>query len=744
MKKLLRLTKTLLVAAGLLAGGNAWATEGDVIYSNDFSTVDQTDFASWMATGKVPSDYTYPQLGRGGSFSIESGALVHTSTTAGRNNGTAANADFGIFKEDITTATASKNYVIEFDLTLAITGHIACNEIFEISDEDKQTVICLYAKHTRANSASGTTTWGYIVGGNNGFAVKDAASTTKANAEGTLGDGTQHNLTDAISGTTGSKTYHVILDAQTTGVAKLTIKEGETKVVDEAVVNISASKGIKYMYLSGHYSGGSATSITLDNLSITEGAAAVSATANYTIKYVAIIEGVETEIKTQDTRIGIVGSEITVESTDKEVIWYNDAKYVYSSDDSEGQTVAENGSSVVKVLFVEPTSYSYSVINNLGDEIASGTAYVGDNVYYNVPYYVFKAGKFYTSPSVSSGSLSYGQGKISEIAANTDVTVNYIEEENTNVVFYSEAENLSGANVVNDGYTQSRMSNAQAGYYSAQTAFANLPAGVYTITAATRVGTTRFYAGVVGEGDEVASVTSGGSVVTTTSPAFILPTATNIYSSTGNENNSYFDYIIIRKTADLPANQSVTVTDAGYATLVSNYNLDFSEATIKAYKVSVAEKGKAVLEEVSKVPAKTPVVLVKDGGATENIPVTTEAIDAVTGNDLVAGTGAEVATVDGGYTNMILNKYGDKACFMFANDQTVAADKAYLHIASSLAPDAEADARMTVVFFDEVTGISSVKAEKVADGQWFNLAGQRVMQPKKGLYIVNGKKVSVK
>ena len=43
------------------------------------------------------------------------------------------------------------------------------------------------------------------------------------------------------------------------------------------------------------------------------------------------------------------------------------------------------------------------------------------------------------------------------------------------------------------------------------------------------------------------------------------------------------------------------------------------------------------------------------------------------------------------------------------------------------------------------TAISTVKAEKtVAAGEYFNLAGQRVAHPAKGLYIVNGKKVIVK
>ena len=44
----------------------------------------------------------------------------------------------------------------------------------------------------------------------------------------------------------------------------------------------------------------------------------------------------------------------------------------------------------------------------------------------------------------------------------------------------------------------------------------------------------------------------------------------------------------------------------------------------------------------------------------------------------------------------------------------------------------------------ETTGIDAVKQEVKANEVFFNLAGQRVAQPTKGLYIVNGKKVIIK
>ena len=200
----------------------------------------------------------------------------------------------------------------------------------------------------------------------------------------------------------------------------------------------------------------------------------------------------------------------------------------------------------------------------------------------------------------------------------------------------------------------------------------------------------------------------------------------------------------IKVYSPAPANVSVEVSAAGMATYVPAYNLDFSATTLKAYKAKVTEKGVCKLTAVDEVPAGTPVLLI---GATESVPVIASAA-AVSENDLVAGTGAAVATTDGDYTNMILNVVDEKVGFYFANNKTVAANRAYLHILTTLAPDKADGSRMTMVFGDDTTtGISekvTVNSEKFATAPVYNLNGQRVAQPTKGLYIVNGKKVVVK
>ena len=45
---------------------------------------------------------------------------------------------------------------------------------------------------------------------------------------------------------------------------------------------------------------------------------------------------------------------------------------------------------------------------------------------------------------------------------------------------------------------------------------------------------------------------------------------------------------------------------------------------------------------------------------------------------------------------------------------------------------------------EEATGINAVNGERLMVNGYYNLNGQRVDQPTKGLYIVNGRKVIIK
>lgn len=117
--------------------------------------------------------------------------------------------------------------------------------------------------------------------------------------------------------------------------------------------------------------------------------------------------------------------------------------------------------------------------------------------------------------------------------------------------------------------------------------------------------------------------------------------------------------------------------------------------------------------------------------------------DASAANDLVAFTGSGRLTQPGGNTTYyILGKQDDHVGFYSVNasdGNAMGANTAYLVVTGT-------GARSFYSLDDEenVTAIDAVKQSANTNGDYFNIAGQRVAQPTKGLYIVNGKKVIIK
>ena len=77
------------------------------------------------------------------------------------------------------------------------------------------------------------------------------------------------------------------------------------------------------------------------------------------------------------------------------------------------------------------------------------------------------------------------------------------------------------------------------------------------------------------------------------------------------------------------------------------------------------------------------------------------------------------------------------------SDVAVKANKAYIDM--SKIENVPSAARSINLVFNETTGIKTViDPEFIGDGEFYNLQGQRISAPTKGLYIVNGKKVIMK
>ena len=195
---------------------------------------------------------------------------------------------------------------------------------------------------------------------------------------------------------------------------------------------------------------------------------------------------------------------------------------------------------------------------------------------------------------------------------------------------------------------------------------------------------------------------------------------------------------------------SATIGANGYATFASAYPLDLTTANlpseVTAYKAAVSGTTVTFTPLDQTVPANTGVLLKGPEDAEVSIPVVASGTD-VTENAFLVNTAGTTFTAETGYTYFGMKKAvssSDAIIFGTFDPSSVAipANKAYLKVASGSAPS------LTFIFDDgQTTGIESVKAEGPmlnGSAEYYNLAGQRVAQPTKGLYIVNGRKVVVK
>ena len=190
---------------------------------------------------------------------------------------------------------------------------------------------------------------------------------------------------------------------------------------------------------------------------------------------------------------------------------------------------------------------------------------------------------------------------------------------------------------------------------------------------------------------------------------------------------------------------TATISEYGWSTFCSSSPLDFTSVDgLTAYAVTGHDGANITKVEVaSAVPAGTPLLLKGDANTTYFIPVAASGT-APAVNLLKAGTGASVAP-ESGKTKYALSVEGGAAHFKkITSARAIPVGKAYL-----VFDEAIAARELGFDGFDggDATGINMVNGEglKVNGSEvYYDLQGRRVLYPKKGLYIVNGKKVVIK
>lgn len=174
---------------------------------------------------------------------------------------------------------------------------------------------------------------------------------------------------------------------------------------------------------------------------------------------------------------------------------------------------------------------------------------------------------------------------------------------------------------------------------------------------------------------------------------------------------------------------TITLGEAGYATLYSDRDLNFAYSGATVYVLSESEvEGQLHADRVDNAKARTGVIVKGDANTTYEFTHLTNDSEATSllqgvlvdtpakGNELVLGIEDEVV---GFYT---------------FTGATLAAGKAYY------VPASASVSRVLVDFDGTVTALDSIVSAPAAN-EIFDLQGRRVLNAKNGLYIVNGKKV---
>ncbi|MBE6255411.1 MAG: hypothetical protein E7105_07870 [Prevotella sp.] len=201
-----------------------------------------------------------------------------------------------------------------------------------------------------------------------------------------------------------------------------------------------------------------------------------------------------------------------------------------------------------------------------------------------------------------------------------------------------------------------------------------------------------------------------------------------------------------------------TVGEASYATLYLPYDVQ-TDGETKAYYIASANNGYAQLTETNNegrdIPAKTAVVLINsDAESSAHFSVTSEMSSVVDAEDnLLKGTltSMELDLSDETPYYSLGRKDGKIGFYKFNNGGTttitLGANKAYLETAAS----GGAVKGFTLDFDGLATDIRLTPTDETESSMFegqsskiYNIAGQRLNKPMKGINIINGQKIVVK
>ena len=710
--------RVLLVAAGLCMGANAWA-DPETIYMKTLS-----DWSSDDATtteGTVSKWYNSTGIS---SSENNTGILID------------AEKGFGI-NASRTTATA------QLKLNRTANTVVTLDAVWNVGNSTND-----------ANTPYNMFTYG-------GLTIKQNVRSNNHTTSYTINNGSSITIGTDKFASNDAMTIHLKVNSVSGELSEFYIKNGETTVLqlsDLTEANKTFAAGTNYdnviiTAVAPATSGGQRARNYMTSITVQQETQDVE-TADVTVKYTDTagnsLSSIKPDYTYKDVQTGTSISSLVTEAI-KATFKNGDEtiKYVFDSYTCADETVPAEGT-IITVKFTPNAKYTATVRSICGtNEIAdiTGSWYADETpVTLYWPKVISCTDGYYIISAQAEEPL-YGY-----TFSTSDLTKTVAYSLDEDIVYYAEYENIltdknsyeyfpekasKGASrcIQKSGVMKTNMNLAAAGVYDVIIAGGNRDASHTTTLELKLIASDNT---ISTENVITKDFTSGQWVGEMTATKVTIPAGSELYVANDNgTGNAKFagDYIIVRKS-----NASVTVTSAGWATLYTPYALDFSSPreSLAAYTATCSEST-VTLTKVNNVPAGTGVVL-KAAEGTYSIPVIAS---STTDKGHLLGSATEATAFDAydGYTLYMLKMVGENAQFVPMTSGSLAAGKAYLKISSGNSSLARS---LNVVFADEATGINSVNSDEVTVNGYFNLSGQRVSQPTKGLYIVNGKKVIVK
>ena len=164
-----------------------------------------------------------------------------------------------------------------------------------------------------------------------------------------------------------------------------------------------------------------------------------------------------------------------------------------------------------------------------------------------------------------------------------------------------------------------------------------------------------------------------------------------------------------------------------------------ADANTTVYKAAINGSSLTLTEIADRVINAGQAVILKSDAASIAMTTSADASAASYTDNVLEGVDVATAKADG-YKYYVLSNEGATLGFYLYSGATLGANKAFVKVADTGAPEFYA-----FDFGGNTTGVNDVR-NKTADVRdtVYNLNGQRVDKPTKGLYIVNGKLVIIK